>query len=222
MPDVQQLTEFLSVVAWPIVVVFGLVLFRKPVGELLSRDDVSFTGPAGITVSARRAAGALVEASAAKGRPVSSAKAEDQARDVSDFVRSQRRAPRLLWVDDSPSNNRYERSALESMGMVVALSTSTDDALEELRRRNDYDVVISDMGRPEDPRAGYLLLSSMRERGDTAPFVIYSSSDSPEHYDEAVSRGAIGSTARPEELVDLVLRALRDARPPARWWRPTR
>lgn len=214
----QQLTELLAVLAWPIVVVIGLVMFRRPLGDLLSRDDVSVTGPAGIAISARRAASALVEASAVKGGAVSAPQAEDQAREVSAFVRRLRRDPRVLWVDDQPSNNRYERRALESMGMVVDLSTSTDDALRTLRR-GGYDVVISDMGRPEDPRAGYLLLRAMRDRGDRTPFVVYSSSDAPGHYDEAISEGAVGSTARPEELIDMVLLAIRDTRPRARrWW----
>lgn len=121
-------------------------------------------------------------------------------------------------MDDRPSNNRYERWALENMGMTVELSTTTESAQEKLRH-GSYDVVISDMARPEDPRAGYVLLDWMRRREKSTPFVIYSSSNHPEHYDEAISAGAIGSTGRPQELVDMILRALRDARPRTRWWR---
>jgi CheY-like chemotaxis protein len=225
----QQVTDLLGVVVWPVVVVFSVILFRGALRDVLSRDDLSFSGPAGITFSARRATGALVDAFEAKGSDpgtgpagrTSVEDAGDQVREVAAFVRRLRRSPRVLWVDDRPSNNRHERSALENSGITVDLSTSTDDAQQKLRL-DSYDVVISDMARPENPRAGYVLLSSMQKRGDQTPFVIYSSSNAPEHYDEAIRMGAVGSTARPEELVDMILRALREARPRARWWRPER
>jgi CheY-like chemotaxis protein len=221
----EQWTALLGVVAWPLVVAFVLVLFRRAIRDLLSRDDLSISGPGGIAFSARRAVGALVDADEAKSRassaarPYSAADAEEQVQEVAGFVRRLGRSPRLLWVDDMPSNNRLEQSAVENMGMLVELSTSTEDAQRMLRRRGAYDVVISDMGRPEGPRAGYDLLEWMRKRGDHTPFVIYSSSNSPEHFDEAVSRGAVGSTARPSELIDMILRSLRDARPRSGWWR---
>ncbi|GAA5134789.1 hypothetical protein GCM10023320_63280 [Pseudonocardia adelaidensis] len=237
MPGMQQWTDLIGVVVWPIVVVFSALLFRRAVRDILTRDDVSFTGPGGIGFSARRATGALLDAEEDKnrsavggtpgraagdgdGRPVSAVEVADQVRAVGAAVRRLGRSPRLLWVDDRPSNNRHERSALESMGMIVDLSTSTADAQRKLQRRTTYDLVISDMARPEDPRAGYVLLDWMRERAYDAPFVIYSSSNSAAHYDEAVCRGAVGSTAQPAELIDMVLRSLRDVRPRRRWWQP--
>jgi CheY-like chemotaxis protein len=222
MLPVQPLIEFVGILAWPLVVVIVLVVFRTALRDLLSRDDVSVSGPAGITISARRAAGALVHAEVERSGPVdheAEADASDQAREVTAYVQRLRRSPRALWVDDRPSNNRHERWALENMGITVDLSTSTDAARAKLRS-GGYCVVISDMARPEDPRAGYLLLDWMREEArDTTPFVVYSSSDAPEHYDEAIAHGALGSTARPAELVDMVLRALREVPPPARRWR---
>lgn len=237
MPGMQQWTELIGVVVWPIVVVFSAVLFRRAVHDVLTRDDVSFTGPGGIGFSARRATDALLDAEEDKdrsaagdtpgraagerdgaGRPSSAVDAADQVRAVGAAVRRLGRTPRLLWVDDRPSNNRYERSALENMGMIVDLSTSTGDAQRKLQRRGTYDVVISDMARPENPRAGYVLLDWMRKRGDNTPFIIYSSSNSADHYNEAVRSGAIGSTGRPAELIDMVLRSMRDVRPRNRWW----
>jgi pentatricopeptide repeat protein len=221
-------TALLGVLAWPVVVVVALVLFRHAIRDLLSRDDVSFSGPAGIAVSARRATGALVTAQEIKAgtvtsggatRPTSWADVDEQVREVAEFVRRSRRSPRILWVDDTPSQNRFERTALENMGMVVDLCTSTAPALEQLRNRGPYDVVISNMAREGDVRAGYTLLEQMRHRGDRTPFVVYSESDLPEHFDEAVRRGAVGSTPHPQELVDMVLHALRDTPPERSWWR---
>lgn len=223
----ESWTALLGVLAWPVVAVVALVLFRDAIRDVLSRDDVSLTGPAGIAISARRATGALVTAQEIKASdtsrgpsaPVSPTDIEEQVREVADFVRRSRRSPRILWVDDTPSQNRYERAALENMGMVVDLSTSTEDALQDLRTRGPYDVVISNMARPEHPRAGYVLLEHMRKNHYRQPFVVYSGSNLPEHFDEAVRNGAIGSTPDPQELVDMILHSLRDTPSRRRWWK---
>lgn len=126
------------------------------------------------------------------------------------------RPPQILWVDDRPSNNRYEAAALTSLGMHVQLSTSTDDALGKIATHGRFDVIISDMGRPPDPQAGYTLLDTLRRGGDSTPFVIYAASRSPEHFDAAVRRGAAGCTNQPDELIELVSNALRATPSPSR------
>ena len=113
----------------------------------------------------------------------------------------------VLWVDDRPENNVYERQSLEALGVRFVLSTSTEDALAKAQQRT-FDAVISDMGRPPDARAGYTLLNALRGRGDQTPFIVYSGSRAPEHVAEAVRQGALGSTNRPQELVEMVLEAV--------------
>jgi CheY-like chemotaxis protein len=63
------------------------------------------------------------------------------------------------------------------------------------------------MGRPPDNRAGYTLLDELRP-GNTTPFIVYSSSNKPEHKEEARRHGAVGATNNPTELLALVQRAL--------------
>lgn len=98
---------------------------------------------------------------------------------------------------------------LHALGMFVDLSTSTEDALAKVAARGGYDVIISDMGRPPDARAGYTLLAELRRMGVTTPFVIYACSRQREHFDESVRRGAVGCTNMPSELVELVTNAFR-------------
>jgi PleD family two-component response regulator len=62
----------------------------------------------------------------------------------------------VLWVDDRPSNNIFERQSLEALGVSFVLAISTDEALSKVAKQK-FDVIISDMGRPPDPRAGYTL-----------------------------------------------------------------
>lgn len=114
----------------------------------------------------------------------------------------------VLWVDDRPSNNVFERQALERLGVQFVLATSTEQALARLRDQR-FDVIISDMGRPPDQRAGYTLLEAVRQIDPTIPFIIYAGSRSPEHHAEALRRGAQDTTNRPDELFEMVVEALR-------------
>ena len=113
----------------------------------------------------------------------------------------------VLWVDDRPDNNLYEREALKRYGVNFTLVTSTDEAVKILST-NKFDAIISDMGRPPDPRAGYTLLGVIRARGQKTPYFIYAGSRAAEHVAEANRRGAQGTTNRADELVGMVLGAL--------------
>jgi CheY-like chemotaxis protein len=113
----------------------------------------------------------------------------------------------VLWVDENPSNNFYERRTLEGAGITITLSTSTDDALGKLVR-NRFDVIISDMSRPPDNLAGFTLLEEVRKLGKVVPFVLYTSSRQPKQVAEAKQRGAFGQTNSPNELFTMVRAAL--------------
>ncbi|MCK1718543.1 TIR domain-containing protein [Bradyrhizobium sp. 141] len=114
---------------------------------------------------------------------------------------------RILWVDDRPDNNVYERRAMEAYNVKFELAESTGEALTKLRKMQ-FDAIISDMGRPPDAQAGYTLLNSLRSGGNLTPFFIYAGSDSPEHRRLALSKGAQGSTNRANILINDVLNSL--------------
>ena len=46
----------------------------------------------------------------------------------------------ILWVDDRPDNNKYERSAMEAYGVKFTLARSTEEALQKIER-NHFDVI---------------------------------------------------------------------------------
>ena len=114
---------------------------------------------------------------------------------------------RILWVDDRPDNNNYERQVFESLGLTFDLALSTDDAIERLSASR-YGAIISDMGRREGPREGYRLLDAVRAFDRTTPFFIYAGSNAPEHKREAAEHEAQGCTNMANELVDMVTQAL--------------
>lgn len=113
----------------------------------------------------------------------------------------------VLWVDDRPDNNIYERRAFESVGLRFTLALCTNEALD-LLKRNKYVAIISDMGRREGNREGYVLLDAIRSQGNQTPFIIYTGSNLPEHKQEAYEHGGQGSTNNPQELFQIVMKAI--------------
>jgi CheY-like chemotaxis protein len=113
----------------------------------------------------------------------------------------------VLWVDDRPDNNIIERHSMAAYNIDFVLAQSTGEALAELRKQH-FNAIISDMGRPPDSRAGYTLLEAVRGSGDQTPYFIYAGSRDPAHVREARSRGAQGATNMGTELLQLLLQAV--------------
>ena len=114
----------------------------------------------------------------------------------------------ILWVDDYPSNNVYEQQMFRNLNYNITTALSTADAMTLVERGSvKFDVIISDMGRREGPREGYVLLQELRDRGIETPFFIYAGSGASRHADEAIRRGAQGSTNQPTQLRDMVVNA---------------
>lgn len=113
----------------------------------------------------------------------------------------------VLWVDDRPDNNIYERRAFESSGVQFTLALSTNEALDFLQK-NKYAAIISDMGRREGNREGYVLLDTIRRNGIQTPYIIYAGSNLPEHKQETLNHGGQGSTNHPQELFQTVMKAI--------------
>ena len=216
-------SKLLGVLAWPILIGFVLLRFGPALSDFFaSLGEFSLKG-AGFEATAKRkqaeAAAALAAAAASRpdadSTPGSAARsAREAAEVVADSVtpRALRKASRatVLWVDDRPQNNAYERQSLEALGVKFVLALSTEEALEKIKRER-FDAIISDMGRPPDERAGYTLLDKLRAGKNGTPFVIYAGSNEPEHKAEARRRGALGCTNRASELFEYVLSALRIA-----------
>ncbi len=114
---------------------------------------------------------------------------------------------RVLWVDDRPENNGYERQAFEAIGLKFTLALSTDEAFQQLSQRKNT-AIISDMGRGEGPREGYVLLDRLRNQGDRTPLFFYASSNAPEHKRETAEHGGQGCTNNAQELFEIVTRTV--------------
>jgi CheY-like chemotaxis protein len=222
------ITPCFQAILWPLVLVFILIFLRTPLKNFLGNMG-EFTlkaGTSGLEASAKQqetkiaaeAGAALGAASVSKSDDASEGKQvldDEKAREIANIV-SQAVKPRMaqqladasiLWVDDNPSINTYERIALEALGIHATICTSTEDALEKLRL-NKYQVIVSDMSRPPDLEAGYTLLEELKKRQIDTDYIIYDVSILPEQRTEARRKGAFGSTNNPGELFQLVTNAI--------------
>lgn len=113
----------------------------------------------------------------------------------------------VLWVDDRPSNNVHERRAFEALGLKFTLALSTNEAFNKLSTER-FAAIISDMGRVEGPREGYVLLDALRAKGNQTPLFFYASSNAPEHKEETIRHGGQGCTNNAQELFQMVTKAV--------------
>jgi CheY-like chemotaxis protein len=118
---------------------------------------------------------------------------------------------RVLWVDDKPSNNEYERSLLRRDGIVFDNVVSTAEAIEQLRT-STYDLVVTDLGRrwssDRSRDAGRELLANAVITGGGPPVVIYAGREAVEQEAALRALGAFGVSQSREHLLALVRQAL--------------
>lgn len=111
----------------------------------------------------------------------------------------------LLWVDDNPENNAHFVAELQAGGAVVILVFETDEALAH-PRLVDCDLVVSDMARGSNGRAGYDLIAGLRIARPSLPVLIFAghAMANPTRRRAVIAAGAFGGTNRPDELLDLI------------------
>jgi len=224
---IEAITKLVGVLIWPIVVIIAVSYFAPSLQTFLKNlkegtfeaPGFKFTGKSQAEATAAIASASVARLDLANLSPdaskaiqaqisqsvAASAKAVDALTTASPQTTNQRK--QVLWVDDQPSNNTFEKQAFEKLGFTVTNVLSTTQALDALKQRS-YDLIISDMGRPEGARAGYDLLAQLKEQKIKAPFIIYSSANTPDMRAEAVRQGAFGSTNHPDELLHLAADAL--------------
>lgn len=78
----------------------------------------------------------------------------------------------VLWVDDAPFNNRLEVRALQGRGVFVDVATGNEEAVA-FARNGGYDLVLSDIGRPEGEQTGVELPARLRAAGLNCPIAFY-------------------------------------------------
>lgn len=116
----------------------------------------------------------------------------------------------ILWVDDEPLNNIFERQAFANAGIFCDSYTTNTEALEALNSTH-YDVIISDIGRGSGAETGWELLAKVKRSHAEIPFVFYTFKVDEEKRSKARNGGAYAITELPDELArvlfDLISRS---------------
>ncbi|WP_432812009.1 hypothetical protein [Pantanalinema sp. GBBB05] len=159
----DAITRLIHVLIWPGIFLFILLRFGSVLRDFFANlSEFSLKG-AGFEASMKRkqaeaAAALAVAASRSTGGATPEGAANVVAEAVTPQAIKQAEKSTVLWVDDRPDNNIYERQALRALGINFVLALSTEEALEHIRTQR-FDAIISDMGRPPDAQAGYTLLA---------------------------------------------------------------
>ena len=120
------------------------------------------------------------------------------------YAASALQGAQLLWLDDNPNGNIYERRIFRSLGIFVDLAQSTTEAIAMLRLTK-YDVIISDMGRGINRKAGVQFLADMSQHNLYRWTIIYTT---PAIVERGLPRFAFAITARPDHLLHYVIDAI--------------
>ena len=191
-------------IACLLILVLG-VMYREPLKKRLG--DVTGFKFAGLELQFKEVAEKLGTAVARAPEPVRASQAQqDRAVRRLEENADRLKGATLLWVDDNPSNNSALIELFRSTDVSVDLAHTTADA-KKLIERHGYHVVISDIHRIEDEveqsPAGLELLAWVSGLTSGPPTIIYTG-----NANHSPPRGSFGYTARPDEVIHLVVDAL--------------
>lgn len=116
---------------------------------------------------------------------------------------------RALAVDDSATMRNLVKMALESEGFKVDTAENGAQALE-LSKKNEYDIVISDINMPVID--GLQFLREFRAMNRRTPVLMLTTETEARKKEEAKRLGATGwivKPFKPEDLVKVVKRVVR-------------
>lgn len=232
----NAINQYFRILLWPIVLLITLALFYQPLSRFIDRlvkvsfvkdgDETRFDMVANVAAN-------LTAAELSRAGPTSNKensidlKASGHATslgtgsltvssvDIGALAHTATHAAglqtinsaKILWVDDNPDNNQYERNALSALGITFDLVPNTGEAVA-LMKTKKFNLVITDFERVDDPQAGYTLLTELKKTPSPPPLIIYSGSANSIFVEQARAKGAYGETNSPRELYDLAVNAL--------------
>ena len=123
---------------------------------------------------------------------------------------------KILWVDDTPTNNQAERLALAVLGIYCDSYSSTVEARQAIEwnaimNHRPYDLVISDYGRAATNDSGAVTYQMVRQEPgySTTAFVFYTA----DHIQDVAPIVAGDSNAAETNVRDVLLRRVLQALP---------
>lgn len=111
---------------------------------------------------------------------------------------------RILWVDDYPSNNETVMSLFEDKDVHFDIAINTKQGLDLFRKEN-YDLIITDMGRGNESNAGLSLIKTLKKHHCQIPIIVYASRMAIDRYGkESMENGAYAVTNGIGNIISLI------------------
>jgi len=199
-----------ATLVWPILVVVALIYLLPAVRRLLGNSQSVDVEVGGTKISVQTASDEtrkLIEDLQNKVNELS-ARVGEQPAGMPTQAAVVPVSRRILWVDDEPSDNAYERARAVDGGYEVVQAATTNSALKMVGSAEPA-LIVSDMGRLENGRfnaiAGLDLVRELRKNGDQTPVVFYSSSRRLAQLRETLDAiPGVSYTASPTELAQIL------------------
>lgn len=112
--------------------------------------------------------------------------------------------PRILIVDDQPSNVRLLEHTLRRAGYVEVTSTTNPCEVTALHQKNHYNLILLDLQMPD--LDGFGVLGQLQEVRPTNPVSVLVISAGASEMPAALKSGGDGFLAKPFRLPDVVAR----------------
>jgi DNA-binding response OmpR family regulator len=110
---------------------------------------------------------------------------------------------KILIVEDEPRIASFLSKGLEASGFSTLAVDSGQSAIY-LANRNDFDLVILDLGLPDQD--GLSVLEHIRGQGETIPIIILTVYDDLRHKLQGLNGGADDYVTKPFQLEELIAR----------------
>lgn len=187
-------------VLWVLFATIVFFVLRRPITELMKRMRSanvgfgSFDFDNALEAVAKTASGGGDAPSAAERRAVA---------DRMEFSAQLLEGVRILWVDDHPENNSALIGVFDEAKMSVRIARSTAEGLAAATLER-IDIIITDMSRSGDHRAGEELVEQLAAHEIDVPVIMYTFDFDPR---KGVHPGIFGYTTAYDELIHLVIDA---------------
>jgi hypothetical protein len=212
MAEVSNILSSIAQLLWPVVVAVLVIVLLPVIRGLIKRSDSVSIEVGGAKISVQRAAEDIRKLindlqdrlNAIEARTI------PQDRQEAEKVISTPRPAKLLWVDDRPDANVYERARAKDAGYEILQATSTAAAQRILASDGPVQLIITDMARVEaggnyNGTAGLDLIKDLRKAGDLTYVIVYSSHRSLASVLEDLKQlPNVAYTTSPTELISLI------------------
>ncbi|MFZ5880184.1 MAG: response regulator [Chloroflexota bacterium] len=216
METLPEILKAIATLLWPVIVIAIMLIFRKPVEELIatarSRKFAVKVGEVELSMEEyNKQQSDLIKDLQNQVAALQKSLGQHEHGGMEYHVTEDAARPRtrsILWVDNRPRNNAMLMESLREADISVTTALDSQEALGKLRTLS-FDKVVTDLDHPDNGQpnatAGIELVKAVRAMNKEIPIYIYTSAGKAEKlFLEAQEAGANQITGSPTILMALL------------------